>query len=88
MVGRTRRGSAAGDLRPAGMLPSQWSGEGDAGAGDLCTDRVRMSERRGDLDCGSAEPGSGDDNRRLMVGATANGDGLAGPKASHAWRQG
>src|SRR5664280_5073 len=41
LVGRTGRGgSAAGDLRPAGMSPGQGCGEGDAGAGDLRADRM------------------------------------------------
>src|ERR1039457_4625236 len=89
LVGRTGRGNAAGDLRPAGMRLGQCGGEGDAGAGDLCTGRVRRLERRSDGDCGtgaasagaaaSAAGGSGD-NRRLLVRATVNGDGLAGAK--------
>ena len=35
--------ASLGDLRPAGMRPGQRGGEGDAGAGDLCAGRVRMS---------------------------------------------
>src|ERR1039458_2670007 len=74
-VGRTGCGSVAGDLRPTGMRLGQCGGEGDAGAGDLCTGRVRRLERRRDGDCGagaasaaaSAAAGGGGDNRRLMV---------------------
>jgi len=46
LVGRSGRGNAAGDLRPAGMRPGQRSGERDAGAGDLGAGRVRKSEQR------------------------------------------
>ena len=77
-----------GDLRPAGMCPGQCSSEGDAGAGDLCTGRVRMRERRGDGDCGAAESLTEDDNRGLRVRATVDGDGLAVAKANRVWRQG
>ena len=78
LVGRARRWNVVGDLRSAGMRPAQCSGEGDAGAGDLCTGRVRKSERRGDGDCG-VPPNlrDGRDNRRLRVCATVDGDGLA-----------
>ena len=86
LVGRAGRGSVTGDLRPAGMRPGQRSGESDASAGDLCTGRVRKSERRGDGDCGAASAaGDGGDNRRLMIRAAAvNGDGLAGAKSYRA----
>lgn len=50
LVGSTRRGNAAGDLRPAVMRLGQCRGEGNAGAGNLCTHRVRIRERRGDGD--------------------------------------
>ena len=70
------------------MFPRQCGGEGDAGAGDLCTGRVGKPERRGNGDCcrpsgGSAETLSGHrgDNRGLLVRTTAKGDGLAGVEA-------
>lgn len=43
---------------------------------------MRMSERRGDANSGVATPaGDGGDNRRLLVRAAVDGDGLAGGKA-------
>lgn len=54
VVGRARRGSAAGDLRTAGVRLGQWCGEGDAGAGDMRTDCKRPGERRGEDDRGRA----------------------------------
>ena len=54
------------------MRPSQCHGEGDALSGDLCTGRVRKSERRSDGDCGSREASGGDDNRRLTIRANAH----------------
>src|SRR5215472_11205043 len=62
-VGRSRRGNVAGDLRPAGVRPNQSGGEGDTAARDLCTGRVRTSQRRGDGDSRptSATAGGGDD---------------------------
>ena len=84
-VRRPGRRSVAGDLGPAGMRPGECSGEGDAAAGDLCAGRVRKSERRGDGDS-SATPAArcGDDNRRLMVRATIDADGLVRTKAYRA----
>jgi len=49
-IGCSRRGNAAGDLRPAGMDLGQWSGEGDAVAGDLRARGVRPNKLRGDRD--------------------------------------
>ena len=74
------------------MRPSQCSSEGDTATGDLCTNRMRKSERRGDGYCGAdraasaaakaaATSSDGVDNRRLTVSATINGNGLAGAKA-------
>ena len=48
MVGCTGRGNVVVDLRSDGVGPGQYSGEGDAGAGNLCAGSVRMNERRGD----------------------------------------
>jgi hypothetical protein len=36
------------------MRLGQSGGESDAAAGELCTDRMRKTERRGDGDCGAA----------------------------------
>ena len=79
-VGRAGRGSVTGDRSCCGVLMGQWSGEGDAGAGDLCAGRVGKGEGRGDGDC-CAESIGGDDGRGFMVCATADGDGLTGPEA-------
>jgi len=57
------------------MLRGQCAGEGDAGAGSLCPGRVRQSERR------DSAAGGGDDNHRLTVRATVDGDGLAACRA-------
>src|SRR5215470_20114864 len=85
LVGRAWRGKACSDLRPAGMRLSQRGREGDAGAGNLRAGRMRKGERRGDGDSGAAPAaGRGGDNRRLVVRATVNGNGLAGAKASPA----
>ena len=92
LVGRTGRGNAAGDLRPAVMRLGQCALEGDARAGDLCTHRVCKSERRGDSDSGTARAasgaakaasgtaGDGGDNNRLTVRAIVNVDCLTGGK--------
>jgi hypothetical protein len=65
LVGCTRRGRAACDQNFAGMRPGQRSIEGDAGAGDLGPDRVRVSERRSNRDCAAAKPRDRGDNCRL-----------------------
>ncbi len=50
LVGRTGRGTAAADLRPAGMRLGQCRGESDAAAGDLRALAVCHRERRCDGD--------------------------------------
>src|SRR6185437_264183 len=76
LVRRTGRGNVVGDLHAFGMWPGQRSGESDAGAGDLFTSRMRMSEWRGYIDCGGAETSHGGDNRCVSIRAAADGDGL------------
>ena len=58
-VRRTGSGKIVGDLCPIGMGPFQCSGQRDAGAGDQCACRVRMSERCVEGHRGGAEPPDG-----------------------------
>jgi len=61
LVGRTRRWNVVRDLRTACMWPCQCAGDADAAAGNLYANRVRMSERRSDGDCGGTKfPDRGD----------------------------
>lgn len=83
-VRRAGRCSASGDLRLGGVLPLQWGGEGNASAGNLCTGRVRKSERRGNGNSGVAKPGDGVHNRCLAMRTAANRNSLAVAKASRA----
>ena len=55
LVRRTGRGNVVGDLRAGRMRPGQCSGEGDAGAGDLCTGRVRRVSGAVNGDCGGCQ---------------------------------
>lgn len=48
----SRSGCAARDLRVAGVLTAQGSGEGDAGSGEWRASRIRMREWRGHSDRG------------------------------------
>ena len=76
VVGLTGRGNIIGDLHSLRMWPAQRRRKGNTGAGNLFTGRVRMGERRGNIDRGGAEtPGRGDD-RRFRVRAAADHDGF------------
>src|SRR6185437_12517814 len=71
-------------LCPDRMRPGQCSSEIDAAAGDLCADRVSMSQRSGDCDRRGAEPSDGSNDCGFRVCATVDRDGLAVAKTDYA----
>src|SRR4051812_18813710 len=83
LVRSTGGGSVTGDLRSVVMCAGQCGGECDSAARDLSTGSVRVRERRDKIDGGAASAeADGGNNRRLLIAAGVNGDGLAIAKSN------